>query len=291
MIRNSLFLSCLAFVVILASCVEEDEKITSEQTDAVADQSVTEAYFNDAGDLSTAAYSAPSNSDISGRTSSGRSVTISVSGDTRFNGATITLETPANNNVLNPQGTITIDFGTGQTDPKGITRKGKVVITYKGLRFLPQSIMELTFNGYEVNGIKVEGKRTVTTTALDNTGITFAVKDVGAKVTFADGTFVTREATLSHKWQFGDTLSKNQWLVEGTANGQTREKKTYLFTIQKTLVFKVECALNKYFLPAQGEILLTVDTQAIKVDYGAGDCDDKVMLTVNGISQEITVNN
>lgn len=279
----------VAMVFSLSSCVEDEKKITAEESKAVEDQSVTEAYFNDAGDFSTAAYSAPSNSDISGRTAAGKTITITVTGDTRFNGAIVTLETPTPNNVLNPQGTITIDFGTGQADPKGVLRKGKVIIAYQGLRFLPQSVMSITFNAYEVNGIKVAGKRTVTTTALDNTGITFSVKDENGKVTFTDGTFVTREATLTHKWQFGNTAATNQWIVNGSATGLTRENKTYLFTIEEPLIFKVECALNKYFLPAQGVVLLTVDTQAIEVNYGSGTCDDKLTLSANGFSQEITV--
>ncbi|MFZ5998921.1 MAG: hypothetical protein ACOYW3_00295 [Bacteroidota bacterium] len=289
--RNSFYLLTLIFALSVISCKDEDEKISAEQTSAVNDQSVAEAQFNDANDMSTAAFSAPSAADISGRTTNGKSITITVAGDTRFTGATVTLETVANNNPLNPQGTITIDFGAGKTDSNGNTRKGKIIVTYKGLRFVPTSTMELTFAEYFVNGIKVEGKRTVTTTSLDNTGISFGVKDVGGKVTFADGTFVTRDAVLTYKWQFGATAAANQWIIEGTANGKTRDAKTYTFVINKALVFKVECALAKNYAPAQGEVLLTVGIIPIKIDYGTGTCDNLVTVSVNGITQEITVTN
>jgi hypothetical protein len=288
---NLLYLLVALVAIGFNACKDDDEKISSEQTAAANDQAVAEAQFNDANDLSTAAFAVPSGADMAGRISNGKMVTLTVAGDTRFTGATVTLETPANNSIVNPQGTITIDFGTGQTDSRGTTRKGKIIIAYKGYRWVPTSTMELTFNNYFVNDIKVEGKRTVTTTSVNNTGITFGVKDVDGKVTFTDGKSITRAATVTHKWQFGATIAANQWIVEGVANGKTRDDKTYTVTISKPLVFKVECALSKNYLPAEGEILLTVGVVPIKINYGTGTCDDLVTVTVNGITQEITVSN
>ena len=70
--------------------------------------------------------------DITGRTE----ITVS---DDRFKCATVTLVKAADNSTLLPHGTITIDFGTGCLGPGGKNRVGKIVVEYKGRRFLPGS--------------------------------------------------------------------------------------------------------------------------------------------------------
>ncbi len=289
MIKKFLSMALVAVCVTLLSCDEDDDqKLTSEQSKAVEDQSATEAYFNEAGDLSTQALSSPEDEQISGGRTK-ENITITVEGDTRFNGATITLTVGPNNNALNPQGTITIDFGAGQTDPSGTVRKGKILVAYNGWRFLPGSKIELTFQGYEVNGVKLEGKRTVTTTALAQNSITFEVRDDDGKATFTDGTFVTREALHTSKWTIGNSAATTTWTIEGSANGQTRERQPYTATVQSPIIFKLECALSSFVAPAQGVLAFTVGTTAIQVDYGTGTCDNKATVSVGGFSQEISV--
>jgi hypothetical protein len=282
-----LFISLVLFIY---SCSEDDEKISGQQSAAVEDQSAADGYFNDAGDLSASAFNAPTAADISGRTTGGRQVTVTVTGDNRFTGATVTLVTPDNNVPYNPQGTITIDFGTGTTDGNGVVRKGKIIVNYKGLRFVLNSTVDITFDGYQVNGVKIEGKRSLKNlSTISTAGMSFEVKDTGGKITFSDGTFITREATHTHQWKFGTTLADYQWVVEGTANGQTREKQTYIAATTKALVFKANCVASKNFIPAEGTLLLTVDLVPIQIDYGTGTCDNVVKITLNGFSKEVTV--
>lgn len=287
MIKKSLILAAFGAVLLFASCEEEVEQINNQQKEAVEDQSIVDGYYNEANDMSTKAFQTPSTSDLAGR-ANGRTITITVTGDTRFNGATVTLETTSTN-ALNPQGKITVDFGTGKTDPNGVVRKGKMILTYSGLRFLPQSFTELTFDNYFINNVKIEGKRTVTTAALDNTSITFTVKDVGGKATFQDGKTITREANLVQKLVFGEANGQPYWTITGSANGVTREGKTYALAIERALVYKTECLAAKIFVPVQGLAILTVDGIVLTVDYGNGACDNKATLTVAGITQEITI--
>lgn len=286
-------LAFLLFVTIglfITSCSEDEEKISNQQSAAVEDQSAADGYFNDASDLSTKAFNAPAASDISGRTTGGRQITVTVTGDNRFTGATVTLVTPDNNVPYNPQGTLTIDFGTGTTDGNGVVRKGKIIVNYKGLRFVINSTVDITFEGYQVNGVNIEGKRSLKNlTNLSATGINFEVKDTAGKITFTDGTFITREATHTHQWKFGTALADYQWVVEGTANGQTREKQTYIAATTKALVFKASCVATKNFIPAEGTLVLTVDLLPIQIDYGTGTCDNVVKITLNGFSKDVTV--
>ncbi len=289
MIKKILSLALVASIITFSSCNEgDDQKISNEQSKAVEDQSATEAYFNEAGDMSTTALSSPEDEQISGGRTK-ENITITVEGDTRFKGATVTLTIGPNNTLLVPQGTITIDFGAGQTDASGTVRKGKIIVAYNGWRFLPGSKIEVTFQGYEVNGVKLEGKRTVTTTALAQGSITFEVKDENGKATFTDGTFVTRQSLHTSKWTIGNSTATTTWTLEGSASGQTREQQPYTATVQSPIIFKLDCALSSFVTPAQGVLVLTVGTTAIQVDYGTGTCDNKATISVGGLTQEITI--
>ena len=59
-------------------------------------------------------------------------------------------------------------------------------------------------------------------------------------------------------------------------------------TITKDLVYKRSCAVtNKVFIAVQGTKELVVDGKKITIDYGNGECDNKVTITVNGKSKEV----
>ncbi|MGE0589736.1 MAG: hypothetical protein AB7O48_14260 [Cyclobacteriaceae bacterium] len=282
--------------VLFFSCKDDVESLLSaQQNAAIEDQSVTEAYFNEAGDLSTKAFNTPSSSQIAGgRTRS--TITIDVAGDTRFTGATITLVTDEASTPLSPKGTITIDFGDGQTDSKGTVRKGKILVAYSGLRFVPNSTTVTTFENYFVNGVQIEGTRTVTSTSLTaspSLTVTFTVQDEDGIATFPDETTITRNATHVHTITFGNTIGGTTWHVEGHANGKTRTNSNYTFVVNRALLFKTECAFSGFALPAEGEALFTVDNLPFVINYGdaGAACDNTATITFNSQSQDITVGN
>lgn len=285
-------ISVLCLIGIFAvSCKEDDQNFSSDQTTAVQDQATAEAYYNDASDLSTSAYSSPSESNLGGRTVSGGKLVFTVTSDTRFNGATLTLD--AAGTLTAPKGTISIDFGTGTTDPAGTLRKGKILVAYSGYRFVSGSSLAITFDGYEVNGVKVEGKRTITTTSVvANTSITFAVKDENGKVIYTDGTFVTRVSDHSRTWILPTATVKGQWQVQGNASGITRDLKAYTVAITSPLIYKAECALKKIFIPAEGAATLTVDGTVFQLIYGdaGAACDKAIKVNVAGVTKDVTVN-
>ncbi len=285
-------ISVLCLIGIFAvSCKDDDQNFSSDQTTAVQDQATAEAYYNDASDLSTSAYSSPTDSNLGGRTASGGKLVFTVTSDTRFNGATLTLD--ASGTITAPKGTISIDFGAGTTDPAGTLRKGKILVAYSGYRFVPGSSLSITFDGYEVNGIKVEGKRTVTTSSVvANTSITFAVKDENGKVIYTDGTFVTRVSDHSRTWILPTATVKGQWQVQGNASGITRDLKAYTVAITSPLIYKVECALKKIFIPSEGAATLTVDGTVFQLIYGdaGASCDKAIKVNVGGVTKDVTVN-
>ncbi len=292
--KSAINLLAIGLVLIVVGCKDTVETvITGEQSAAIEDQSTTEAYFNEAGDLSTTAFNKPSNKEIEGGRTNG-TITIVIEGDTRFTGAVVTLVTGPDSKPSDPQGTITIDFGAGQTDSKGVKRKGKILLTYKGLRFVPGSTTTTTFDGYEVNGVKIEGKRTVTSTSLTavpNLTVQFTVTDSDGKATFPDNTTITRNATHTHTITFGGTAETTIWKVQGQASGKTRAEANYVFLIQRPLIFKTSCALAGIALPPEGEALFTVGSLPITINYGneGAACDRVVTVMVNNASQDITI--
>lgn len=282
-------------VLCFSSCKDDEVNLVSqEQNAAISDQSVTEAYFNEAGDLTIQAFNAPTSDEIASGGRSKGAVTLTIEGDTRFNGAIVTLLTTAENEPLNPEGIITVDFGAGQTDPRGTVRKGVIIINYQGLRFVPGSKTITTFDDYHVNGVKIEGTRTITTStfsASPNLTISFIVKDNDGKATFSDQTTITRNAT--HTITFVNTSNGITWTIEGQANGEARRGESYVFLIERPLIFKSSCALSGFSLPSEGEALFTVDSFPVGLNYGdeGAACDNILTVTINDVTQNITVNN
>lgn len=290
---NLLFISSF---IIAISCKTEDAEslLNAEQNAAVKDQSVTEAYLTEAGDMATKAFNEPSSDQIAGGRTRG-TITVNVQGDTRLSGATVTLVTDANSTPITPKGIITIDFGAGQTDSKGNVRQGKILLAYEGLRFIPGSKTTTTFEGYVVNSVQIEGTRTVTTNTLTGAPtftVTFTVTDEDGKATFPDQTVITRNATHTHKIDFGSTVGGSTWTIQGQANGKTRTGSDYIFLINRDLIFKTECAFAGFALPSEGAAVFTVNSLPILLNYGneGAGCDNKVTVSINGFSQELDVN-
>jgi len=132
------------------SCKDDGNgaKISTEQSAAVLDASTSDAYFNDASDMSTTVVAQPQDDQFSGGRTKG-TVSLTITGDTRFTGAQVTLVTSPNSTLALPLGKITIDFGAGQTDATGTIRKGIINIAYHGLRYVKDSYYIISFiNGH-----------------------------------------------------------------------------------------------------------------------------------------------
>lgn len=185
---------------------------------------------------------------------------------------------------------ITIDFGTGCTSPNGVVRKGKVILTYSSNNFLlPGSSVVTTFDGYEVNGLKIEGSRTITNAGLDliNKKATLNVKVENGKVTWPDNTSATYTTTQTRVLTLGD--SGYDISVTGTAAGKSREGFDYTSVVTEALALNGECARSGVFVPSAGKMDFVVLGITIGVDLGTGSCDKTATVTYPGGSKEITL--
>jgi hypothetical protein len=273
-------------VFLMLSCKEED-RLTVSDTQEITEESVTDSYFLDLDDMATVAVSAPSNDEYSG----GRAATTLTIVDSRFcEGAVVTITPSANSTITEPSGVMTVNFGVGCTDQRGNTRSGKLTFTYNKWRFQPGSTIVITTDNYYINGVRLEGKRTLTNINGDNDDETVARKFNSlledGKATFADGSIALRESDITWQWTRTDSPANDflTILATSSANGTTREGSDYEVSVYESLIYKRNCGIavsgiKKYLL----------ESKEITIDYGAGDCDKSVVVTVNGTSRNFTI--
>lgn len=286
-------LSGLVMVALLfmASC-NEDVDFSANDSQNVENEAATDGYFEDADDMATLAVSADGATLSGSRESTSGRAGVKPA-DLRFSECvTVTLMLAEDNTTTTPHGYITIDFGTGCEDARGNVRKGKIKIEFIGKRFFAGSKIITTFEEYFINGVEIEGTRTVTNiTGSTEDNPKFSIVLENGKATWPDGTFATREVNRTREWIRGTNPMMDEWIVDGTASGTNRNGNVYQVEITTPLVYKRECAItNRVFMAVEGVKVLTVGTgRTITIDYGSGECDRIITVTIDGQSKTITV--
>jgi len=157
-LRKAASMMAAALLGFAFSC-QEDEAPYQTESAYVAEESVTDSYYDDADDMGLVAVASESGT-AGGKLSSEASGLLEVNDD-RFC-ALVAIAFDETSTLAFPIGTLTIDFGAGCDDPHGNRRSGKIFIRFSGRRFLPGSVIVITFENYYINGIKLSGKRTLT---------------------------------------------------------------------------------------------------------------------------------
>jgi hypothetical protein len=195
-----------------------------------------------------------------------RTVVLSFSGDTTIR--TITYVDFINPNALN-----------------GHIKNGKIIVKVLGGPAQNVFVKITTLENFNIDGIKIEGKRVVTKI------VNHQFNDVltGGKVTFTDNTFITREADHTRTMNAGfDTpldITDDVYTIEGNASGVNRKGKNYTRTIINPLVIEPTCRWI-----VSGTVEIVSDTKTATLDYGDNitlTCDDMATLTVNGKTYDI----
>jgi hypothetical protein len=180
---------------------------------------------------------------------------------------------------------IVINFGAGCTSPKGMIRKGKILIFYSALSYDTNTEITTSFDGYEVNGLKIEGRRMLIHRGYNAVGKYFSFQTVLAagKVTWPNGTFATIEGEHDKKLFLPIDSNGFKLEVTGVAAGRTRLGIPFMTSIEKKLVLTQSCTDKGNWVPSSGIVEMALDTDSkFKVDYGNGDCDKFATVTHNG---------
>lgn len=185
---------------------------------------------------------------------------------------------------------ITVDFAGGCTSPNGTIRKGKIILSYTGTNFLfPGTSIITTFEGYEVDGLKVAGTRTITNSGIDllTRKVTLNVKIENGKVTWPDNKFVTYTSTQTRIVTLG--TAGYEVSATGTGSGKSKEGFDYTAIVKTPLIIKEDCARTGILVPSTGVVDFTYRGILVNVNYGPGTCDKVLVITHPGGTKEITL--
>jgi hypothetical protein len=188
---------------------------------------------------------------------------------------------------------ITITFGSATTSCvfRGRLLKGQVILTRTRGTSFPK-IMTITYNNFYSSENKLEGTLTWTRTMVGD-GVTLRPKttysSTGMTLTTSKGVYtrsgqVTREMTAGFSTRLNPT--DDVYSIYGT-NTTTNPKGTvYTSSIESTtpVVYKSACSLSQTPMPypVAGILKITKNNHFATINFGAGDCDNLAMLSIDG---------
>ncbi len=184
--------------------------------------------------------------------------------------------------------TVTITFEN--CNFRGKIRNGIIHVGYTRIPTVgPKAVnLEITFENYTIDGIKVEG-------AIRTTfGGTYKVPEIhvvatNMKATFTDGKVLSwsSDKTFTITEGFGDNdIDNNVLEISGTVNGTNRAGEDFKSVYDK-VTLKRSCP-DGY--PVSGTVTITSDKGTTVIDYGNGECDDIITVTNEGVSVTIHLN-
>lgn len=183
--------------------------------------------------------------------------------------------------------TVTLDFGTGCRARDGRLRQGKIITVFTGPMGIPRSKATTTFDRYKVDSINVAGTHIVTNTSTSNNRI-FSISVVDGKLTWDGGRWV--------RWSCARNLTQIEgngtpmlpaddiFTITGGGRGENSSGKSWAHQIKEPLVKRFTCRWI-----SKGILLIRRDAGSGQLDFGDGSCDNKAVLTINGVSKEITL--
>ncbi len=273
--RITLFTTVVA-LGLFASC-QDNERLTGEDAEDVVSESLEDAYFEDVTDMGLAA--------IDDKGFGGGRETE----DDRFNQCVVI--SVAEGSTLT-EGSLIIDFGDapGCPGPRGNVRTGIINVAWSNgpagnLGFT----VVYTFDGYTINGVELEGTRTVTRIAATNqNNVRHSITLEDGIASWPDGSFTTRESSFEREW-VKDPQNEHVTL-DGEASGTNRRGKDYTMVIRETLHYTRACFLTDgIHMAVKGVKVFTIGGRQIIIDYGDGRCDRSVTVTIGDMTREVNV--
>jgi hypothetical protein len=183
--------------------------------------------------------------------------------------------------------TITIDFGEGCEDQHGVLKSGKIIITYNDRLHNPGAYRIMTFEDFYIDSVGIEGTWTTTnitdTASTDNTLVLESILEDG-KLSFTDGTYITREAEHVRTRYRGESREDSYITISGEASGQLQDSTEYTSIILEDILISGAC---NFHLPVAGVKEFTAGDNTITIDFGDGTCDNLAEVTTNGETETI----
>lgn len=192
---------------------------------------------------------------------------------------------------------ISFDFGsTGCAADDGHWRKGRIVIDYSNRLLIPGATASVRFEDFQIDSIAIDNSTTYT---ISNTGtqdnLQFTV-DANAKLSKPNGNY---SEWYSHKiisrteGNLTATPLDDVLKIEGKVSGKTKKNDlivAWKAEITEPFIKRFTCRwISQGVIKTGRENLASNSPWFGILDYGAGNCDNRATLTINGIKYEITL--
>ncbi|MBX2966414.1 MAG: hypothetical protein KF845_09730 [Cyclobacteriaceae bacterium] len=285
----------LAAIVLLGATIscEEDNAVLQEEAADITEDVITDYFFEDADDIINLVLLAYDRPDTGDTTSIPRTI---VMADPRLtcNEVVVTITMDEESSSETPKGRIVINFGeAGCTDASNNVRKGKLIVDFTGRRFLPGSTIVTSFDKYTINDIKLEGVRTLTNISTSNLDFPrFGVELESGKITWPDGTEAMRTHCFIREWIRAANPLNDAVVVDRctganvAALGINRRGRAYTMLILEQLMYKRGCPIA---VKGVKQFVDVATGKVIMVDYGDGNCDSVITVSVDGYSRSVNV--
>ena len=192
---------------------------------------------------------------------------------------------------------IVIDFGTtGCRGLDGHFRRGKIITEYTNRLIIPGASATTRFDGFYVDSIKVEGTHKIANTSSSNTTRQYTVDVTDARLTKPSGNYV--------EWRNHKVITQIEGLltvvplddifrIEGSASGKVKRGALLVAwesNILEPLIKKFNCRWIVKGTTRTVRANSTANSPWIAVlNFGDGTCDNQAVITINGISHQITL--
>ncbi|MBI1344312.1 MAG: hypothetical protein GC171_15415 [Terrimonas sp.] len=191
---------------------------------------------------------------------------------------------------------IIVDFGTACTGRDGHVRSGKIITTYTNRLIVPGAKASTTFENFYFDSTHVEGTHVVTNTSTSTTP-QFKIVVENAKLSRPNGNYTmwNSHKVITQIDGFGTLLFPldDVFQIEGTANGKVKRGDVIVAwntEIVEPLIKRFDCHWIVKGVVRVARLNISTNSPWIgRLNYGNGICDNKAILTINGVSHEITL--
>lgn len=209
--------------------------------------------------------------------------------------------------VTHPNGTpfpvrVVIDFGPIPClGPDGHTRKGKIITEYSNRLIVPGAVATTTFHDFYFDSTHVEGTHRITNMSSLTPTVPpqrkFKAEVIDARLTKHNGNFI--------EWNSVKTITQIEGLltpdfprddvfrIEGHSRGRARRGTLLVAWESNVIEPLIKRFLCRWIVKGKVRtvrINATTTTAWIAVlDFGNGNCDNQAVITINGVSHQITL--
>lgn len=196
---------------------------------------------------------------------------------------------------------VIIDFGTsGCQGIDGRVRTGKIIIEYTNRLIISGAIATTTFDGFSIDSIKVEGTHKITNSsspATSQLSRQFTIEVINANLSRANGNYT--------EWNSKKVISQVEGLItpvyarddvfqmEGSSRGKVKRGALLVAwesNIIEPMIKKFACHWVVKGKVKTSRINTSANSPWVAVlDFGGGDCDNKAVITINGVAKNITL--